>query len=77
MNTVTPEKLSHIPPTTQAVGDISLDEAEVIGIMRGAVTLYYWPKTRTAYFTFEPVKIMTRDQYTEEWTVAEILKREG
>ena len=78
MNTVTLKRPADLPDERMPfVSPVSLDEATVLGVMRGAQAVYYLPKTRTAHFRMEPPKIMTREQYTEEWTVAEILKREG
>ena len=78
MNTVTlarPADLPHEPML--AVSPVTLEEAEVLGVMRGAQAVYYLPKTRTAHFRMEPPKIMTREQYTEEMSIEEALMREG
>ena len=74
------ERLSSLPQGQpfQAVAPITLEDAAEIANLRHAAALYWTPLNGgIAFLSIEPPKIMTREQYTEEWTVAEILKREG
>jgi hypothetical protein len=80
MNIITPTKLSELPHTTMiSRSPLTYDEAEGWARGLGANVLYLWPVKPGFFMALiisRPVP-MTRAEYTAEWDVEDILRREG